>query len=291
VQFFWYPRWIAVLALPALLVAAILATIMTRRAEGELPFTPRAYWRWKLGNAGFVLSVLAACIALPVAIYGMVSEQTPVVLGSALVGIPLPIAAYVLLVWRHSVSVAEIRADAVVLKIPSQKAAEAWRAKVRAGVTGLMPAVAKALAAEAAGTTPAPVDARCATHAQERAVWACGRCGSFFCEACAVRPEPGAQPMCAACVKSRTSSLAGLTPRPPLLERLQMIGLVLGLLSLVPGCLPAFLIGAPVNVAALVMTLRTPDRWRLYLPLSGAVLNLVGLVIWALMLADSLHSR
>ncbi|GMU00537.1 hypothetical protein KH5H1_46570 [Corallococcus caeni] len=49
VKFSWYPRWIGLLVLFNLLIAIIVASAMTKRVKGTLPFTEEAWSRWKRG--------------------------------------------------------------------------------------------------------------------------------------------------------------------------------------------------------------------------------------------------
>jgi len=49
----------------------------------------------------------------------------------------------------------------------------------------------------------------CATHADQRAPWICGRCGAFACDACLKRVRADAMPICSACFARRDATAQG----------------------------------------------------------------------------------
>ncbi|MBX7098178.1 MAG: hypothetical protein K1X89_10740 [Myxococcaceae bacterium] len=281
VKFTWYPRWISLLA-PALLLAAILAAIMTRRATAELPFTPQAYRRWRLGVWGFGLSAVLAVTLFITALVLLATERNAWAAAAFVSSVAIPVAAWFALVRDRQVVVKAIRDDALVLRIPSLEAARAISSHLAAHARGVLPEVASVLATDAAKSAPAPVGSTCASHPQVVANWICGRCGAFFCDACARFPTVGGPPLCARCfeVRAKEVVVSGALG----LKRLQTAGFVVGLLALVPGCWPGLVGALIVNGLSLHRTLKVDGRPRQWMPVAGLVCCAVSVVVWVLLL-------
>src|SRR5512141_1345766 len=67
VKFAWYPRWVAALILVpygGLLLAAIVAAVLTKRAKGELPFSNLGWSRWRQAKLFIGLSVVLLFVGL-----------------------------------------------------------------------------------------------------------------------------------------------------------------------------------------------------------------------------------
>jgi hypothetical protein len=122
VKFAWYPRWIAALVIVNVLIAAIVAAILTRRVKGHLPFTEEAYKSWRMGRVFFALSIVGA-LALFVASCVALADSTPQlgVVGMVL-SLAIPITVGVLFVRNKGPVVQRIADGRITLKLPSEEA-------------------------------------------------------------------------------------------------------------------------------------------------------------------------
>jgi len=128
VKFSWFPRWVFLLALvPAgsVLLAGLVAAILTRRASGELPFSSRGWLRWRVARMTTPISVVLALGALFMGMSFMSAEQTlaaTLALG-AMVGVPL--ALYLGLQHNRMVLSGRITDTEIAIEIPREEAARA----------------------------------------------------------------------------------------------------------------------------------------------------------------------
>jgi hypothetical protein len=129
VKFAWYPRWVALLVLCNLLIAVIVAAILTKRVKGELPFTEEAHRRWRTGQIAFGLSVVLALVTLFASIGFLVAETSSGV--SQGIGLLLLLATFViptvvgLTMYRgRGPVVLKITDTHITLKLPNPAAAE-----------------------------------------------------------------------------------------------------------------------------------------------------------------------
>lgn len=128
VKFSWYPRWVAALVIINLLIAAIVAAILTKRVKGELPFTEEAYKQWKRGQVLFTLSVIAALVAFFAGIIMLAGEKLAVVgLLLMLASFVGPIAIYLTQLKNKGPVVHRIADGTVTLQLPSAAATDAIR--------------------------------------------------------------------------------------------------------------------------------------------------------------------
>ncbi len=104
----------------------------------------------------------------------------------------------------------------------------------------------------------APSGALCMQHPTVAAVWACGRCGAFFCGECERRTRPDALPMCPACWTLRAQQVKPVKASSG--TALQTTGLVLGALAMIPCLWPVQLASLIVNILALVRAKDGPAR-------------------------------
>lgn len=121
------------------------------------------------------------------------------------------------------------------------------------------------------------VDAACPRHAPAPAEWTCGRCGTFFCEACAFRVRPDARPMCETCWNLRAQ-----TVKPQHASRggkLQTAGLVLGVFGLVPNGIFQLLAGV-ICVLGLLIANDEDARKARWKPAVGLVMTAIGCAIF-----------
>lgn len=124
VKFSWYPRWVAALILLNLLIAAIVAMALTKKVQGELPFTEQAWKAWKRGQLLFTLSGVG-CIGLLIgAIVLLADEHTALGFLTVLLAIALPIVVGVGFLRRKGPSVQRIAEGRITLKLPSDEAAQ-----------------------------------------------------------------------------------------------------------------------------------------------------------------------
>ncbi len=122
----------------------------------------------------------------------------------------------------------------------------------------------------------APIGARCATHPDVEARWACRRCGAFFCVDCERRTRPDALPMCPACWDLRSKVVAASPAKPS--TAIFTASLVLGGVSLFPAPV-LMIISLVVNVIALTRAkdAMRPQRWK---PITGLVLTVGSMAVW-----------
>jgi hypothetical protein len=123
VKFSWYPRWIGVLVLVNVLLAVIVASIMTKRVKGELPFTEEAWAAWRKGRMLMAFSVIGA-IALFVGGAVLMANDLPApgVVG-LVASLVLPIVIGVKFLRNKGVTCAKIADGKTTLTIPSEEAA------------------------------------------------------------------------------------------------------------------------------------------------------------------------
>jgi hypothetical protein len=197
-SFTWLPPGVAPMLPLGFIFGALLAATMERTAAGELPFRPRAWWRWKVAQVLHVLAWILGFLCVPIVISGFAT-------GYILVGVVMmilaaaPVAGAKLFLRRSGIAVDAIGDDVIVLRIPNERAARALGGDVAGAAVNLSPQAARALEAAARKTTLAPERTRCAYHPDTLAAWCCGRCGSFFCPRCAEHPSKGSNAVCAKC--------------------------------------------------------------------------------------------
>ncbi|MBI3181766.1 MAG: hypothetical protein HYZ28_06450 [Myxococcales bacterium] len=133
VKFSWYPRWVVVLVLVNVLLAAIVAMILTKRVKGELPFTEEAYAAWRKGRVLFGLSIGFALAALVGGIAALANELGPLGGVLMLAALAVPIAVGVVFLRGKGVACVEIAKGHTTLKIPSGEAAMQIERHLRAG--------------------------------------------------------------------------------------------------------------------------------------------------------------
>jgi hypothetical protein len=146
VKFAWYPRWIVALVIVNVLIAAIVAQVLTRRVKGHLPFTPEAYKAWRMGRVYFGLSFVVAIGMLIVS--GIAMEKLPALgLLVILLAVATPITAGLLFVRNKGPVVQRIEEGRITLKLPSEEAALRIQEHLNAGQ--LKPAAVPAVARSA----------------------------------------------------------------------------------------------------------------------------------------------
>ncbi|MHB8879629.1 MAG: hypothetical protein ACYC8T_38560 [Myxococcaceae bacterium] len=123
VKFSWYPRWVGVTVLINVLVAAVLAAVLTKRVQGELPFLEEAYAAWRKGRILFAFSIVLAVGLLIGGVILLASEQ-PIPGAAALVAtLVVPIVVWVKFLKDCNVTCTRIADGHTTLKIPSDEAA------------------------------------------------------------------------------------------------------------------------------------------------------------------------
>jgi hypothetical protein len=136
VKFSWYPRWVALLIFVpfgGLLLAAIVAMILTKKAAGELPFSDEGWSRWRLAKLMTAVSVLWVIAALFAGSFFLAAESwTAATLGYGSM-VVVPLAIYFTLQRKRTVTPARITNTEITLNIPSEEAAFAVREHLHSG--------------------------------------------------------------------------------------------------------------------------------------------------------------
>lgn len=128
VKFSRFPRWVLLLAVvPAgsVVLAGIVALLLTKKASGELPFSDRGWFRWRVARMITPISVFLALGALFVGLSLTLTEQ---LLEAALawgVMVSSPLVLYLTLQRNRMVTPVHITDTEIALKIPSEEAARA----------------------------------------------------------------------------------------------------------------------------------------------------------------------
>ncbi|MBN8470002.1 hypothetical protein JYJ95_26120 [Corallococcus exiguus] len=252
VNFTWYPRWIGFLALLNLLIAIIVASVMTKRVNGTLPFTEEAWSRWKRGQVIMVVTVLAA-IALLILAFCLLASDLPewqglVALASSGV---MPVLAWVFFLRGRGPQVRRIDQDNLSLAIPNGPAAHAITGHFLARLNP--PARDDGESLDADG---APDSALCARHDDTVANQVCTRCGAFMCPRCENRVRSESLPLCPGCWELRGRTIAEQAKAPGL--TLANSGLFMGVMSVIPMCYAVHVVSLVLNTVSLVRN-RHPD--------------------------------
>jgi hypothetical protein len=138
VKFAWYPRWVGALIfvpLGGILLAAIVAMILTKRASGELPFSDRGWSLWRTAKIMVAVDVLWILVAMFGGIGLATSEGdlAPLSAVAFLSMVVVPIAVYFAFQRNKMVTPTRITEAELTLKIPSAEAALAVRQHLGAG--------------------------------------------------------------------------------------------------------------------------------------------------------------
>ncbi len=203
VEFNWHPRWVYLLLLVGIVAAVIASALTTKRARGEMLFGDGVWWRWTLLQGLLVLIGFAAIAGV---IFGVVlmGSNGPVLGWSVIApSIAAPLLTWWWLVRPRGVWVQTISDERVILTIPNERAALAYRAKFGGSAANKPLPRTRGLEERVERTTLAPDRSLCAVHPSTQAPWTCGRCGSFFCPVCARYPIPGKNPVCSKCADAR----------------------------------------------------------------------------------------
>ncbi|WP_375756317.1 hypothetical protein [Corallococcus exercitus] len=249
VHFSWYPRWIGFLAILNLLIAIIVASVMTKRVKGTLPFTEEAWSRWRRGQVLMAVSVVVA-IALLILSFSLLASDAPEWQGLVAMAssVALPVLAWVFFLRNRGPQVRRIDKDTLSIAIPNGLAAHAFTSHFLTGLHA--PAGDEAAGLDA---NDAPARAVCARHEGIVANHACLRCGTFMCPRCERRSRREATPMCPGCWELRIRSIE----KPPAsVFTAPNVGLQLALVSLLPFCFILQPVSLVLNVVNLVKARR-----------------------------------
>ncbi|HYV48694.1 MAG TPA: hypothetical protein VFA20_27740 [Myxococcaceae bacterium] len=141
VKFAWYPRWIpALIFVPfgGLLLAAIVAMILTKKAAGELPFTDAGWSKWRLAKIMVGLDVLwvifamFAGIGLLAAAEGSAGGTAAGVLALASM-VAVPVVIYFLFQRKKMITPTRITDTELTINVPNEEAAMAIRQHLTGG--------------------------------------------------------------------------------------------------------------------------------------------------------------
>jgi len=136
VKFAWYPKWVPLLVLINLVVAGIVAWALTRRVQGELPFTEEAFRAWRVGLALLGGSVVGSIALLFLALFLLGADQPWPALAAGLLMLGAPIGLWARFVRGKTIKVVEITQTHVTLDLPSQHAAFVIREHLFGGLAG-----------------------------------------------------------------------------------------------------------------------------------------------------------
>ena len=115
------------------------------------------------------------------------------------------------------------------------------------------------------------LNARCGRHPEALTTFTCPRCGTFGCVDCERRSTLDGAPICPSCWK-----LAAVNA-PAENGSLQLAGLIVGLISILP-CCPLSLISLGLNGIAIARS-NKEHRWK---PLVGLGVTLLGVLLQVL---------
>src|SRR5687768_2759568 len=87
VFFSWYPPWANIFLLLGLIPGALIVSFMTSRAEGEMPFDSRAWYRWKIGGALLFITAIGAVLGV---ILGLFQESVVLRVAAVVVSVGIP---------------------------------------------------------------------------------------------------------------------------------------------------------------------------------------------------------
>ncbi|XXF78697.1 hypothetical protein P2318_02765 [Myxococcaceae bacterium GXIMD 01537] len=133
VKFSWYPRWVMLLVLFNLLIAAIVAMALTKKVKGELPFSEAAWTAWKRGQALFALSCVLAIAAFVGGIALLVGDNGGLGVAAMVLAIALPVGVGVAFLANRGPVVQRIADGTITLKLPSAQAAHRIELHLAAG--------------------------------------------------------------------------------------------------------------------------------------------------------------
>jgi hypothetical protein len=133
VKFSWYPPWVGALVIFNLLIAAIVASILTKRVKGQLPFTEEAFKQWKQGQLFFGLSIVAAIALFAGAFILFFNELAPLGALAMVATIAVPVVVFRLYLRNRAPVVKRIADGRVTLVLPSDAAVVAIRNHLFAG--------------------------------------------------------------------------------------------------------------------------------------------------------------
>lgn len=135
VKFSWYPRWIPALILVpfgGLLLAAIVALVMTKKAKGELPFSDAGWSRWRTAKLLAGLSILWLFVAIFAGLFFAVQESSAPALALFASALIVPIGANLGL-RRRMIQVKKITDAELTIDVPSEAAAREVEARLHGG--------------------------------------------------------------------------------------------------------------------------------------------------------------
>ncbi len=125
VKFQWYPRWVAIFAF-ALVIAAILIAVLTKRVNGHLPFSPAGWEKYQRGKRFTIFALLSFMVGLFMIIGGGASNSSALLLLGCAVAFVLPVVLLVGFTRGTRITVTKITDSHITLKLPSDVAADAF---------------------------------------------------------------------------------------------------------------------------------------------------------------------
>lgn len=133
VKFAWYPRWVVILIVVNLLVAAIVAFALTKRVRGELPFTEQAWLTWRRGRVLFPSSIVFAVGLLFGGLFLLAADHAVLGIVALVLAIAVPVAVWAAFLRGRNLMVSKIADGSIVLRTPSAVAAREIEAHLHGG--------------------------------------------------------------------------------------------------------------------------------------------------------------
>ncbi|MCY0998718.1 hypothetical protein OWM54_16385 [Myxococcus sp. MISCRS1] len=135
VKFSWYPRWLLIFVPFAALIVLLVAMLLTKRAQGTLPFSEEGWAQWKRAKLVFGLSFLGTIAVLCGAIFAFAgnTQTGSYLMVGVLVAVLIPVVAYSAVVQGKVPQVVRIDNREVTLRLPSDEAASAILRHLQAG--------------------------------------------------------------------------------------------------------------------------------------------------------------
>lgn len=270
------PPWVFALILVHIVVAAVVGTILSRKATLELPYAREAYRSLRRHR---IILLVASCLSVVLLIGGFM-------LTWATENIPLGVTVML------GPLIATILYGAIVVSPRTPRARSmtdthvTLRARSGAFVSAVMttlPAAGWAAGQMGRGYAAPPAGAYCAQHPDADAEFLCGRCGDFLCRPCAQWVPVSDRVLCEGCGQRRLEHLASLGVndpgwayygQPPPRNRVATTGLWCAILGLIPFLVICAAAAVVCSIIGLVQASRlgvgrAAAIWGLVLGLAG----------------------
>ncbi|MCK8498026.1 hypothetical protein ACJ2CR_22925 [Myxococcus faecalis] len=143
VKFAYYPRWLLIFAPLAAVIVLLIAALLTKRAQGTLPFSEEGWAQWKRAKLVYGLSFLGTIAVLFGSIFTFAGNARTggYLMVAVLVAVLIPVVAYFVAVKGKVPQALRIDDRNITLRLPSDEAASAILRHLQAGqLSRAMPA-------------------------------------------------------------------------------------------------------------------------------------------------------